>query len=248
MKNINFLCIVLLAIILASLRGLTTATTTVRSVVLYPTTSKYAGRSIGNVSVTAAACLAQKPASTCTPTAPVAFLGRSSGTTNLSALAVNNTVPVIWYANNYTMADRLALLFRLRPSSYWYIRVPVTSVVGSVGANQTYWTGVGADGLYISDASSCGGNWTVNLTGNVGLTNTNDKNWLNYTQTSCETPLPYLCACDSYLTPVFLPDSVVDIGLIVGPTVGLFCGVVLFILIVAAYSGSFKNCCKKRKN
>jgi len=163
---------------------------------------------------------------------PKSLLARSD--LNLSAVSINGTVPVIWYSNNLTMASTYAGLWTLAQGTSWYIQTAVTNVLGSVGQNQTYWTGADQNGNYINAASSCGGNWTVNTTGNVGLTGTNDGGWMNYsTPPICGVVArPYLCVCESFATPLSVPNNIgsdtpVVIGCVIAAIVVV--GMILFV-------------------
>lgn len=209
----------------------TNATTVVRSVAMYATTNATLGTSVGSVTLSNAFCTTHKP-SICTSTAAKSLLARSD--LNLSAVSINGTVPVIWYSNNLTMASTYAGLWTLASGTSWYIQTAVTNVLGSVGQNQTYWTGADANGNYINAASSCGGNWTVNTTGNVGLTGTNDGRWMNYsTPPICGVVArPYLCVCESFATPLSVPNNIgsdtpVVIGCVIAAIVVV--GMILFV-------------------
>lgn len=219
------------------------ATTTVRSVMLFATTSSFKGRLMGTNTTTNTNCTSVKPA-WCTSSGAFSLLARSD--LNLADLPVNKTVPVIWYSTNLTMAATWPGLFTLASGTTAYIWTAVTNVLGSVGQNQTYWTGAGADGRYIDAQSSCGGNWSSNLTGNVGLTGSNDFNWLNYTQTSCELSRPFLCACESFATPLSASNGIgQNTPAVIG---GVIAAIVVLAMIIgiAMYIGNSESSARKR--
>jgi len=220
------------------------STTTQRSVMLFPTTASFKGRLIGTNTTTNTNCTSVKPAG-CMSGGAYSLLARSN--LNLVDLPVNKTVPVIWYSTNITMQSVWASLFQLFGSTSWYVWTAPTGVLGSVGQNQTYWTGAGADGNYIDAQSSCGGNWSSNLTGNVGLTGTNDFNWLNNTQLSCELSRPFLCACDSFVTPLYVGNNAgSNTPAVIG---GVIAAIVVLAMIIGItlYIGNSESSAKRRR-
>lgn len=201
------------------------ATSTQRSYALFGTTDQFKGRLLGTNTTTNTNCTSAKPA-ICMSGGAFSLLARSD--LNLSALPLNNSFPVIYAVNNLTMASSFLGLFTLAESTTYYLLTAVTSILGSVGMNQTYWTFAGADGNYIDAASSCGGNGSSNLTGNVGLTGTFDYRWLNSTQISCELSRPILCICPSFATPIPVSNGYGnDTGVLIGSCIAAIIGMAL---------------------
>jgi hypothetical protein len=221
-KKMNYKFLFLASLLIASSCY---ATSTVRSVAIFAANATK-GRLIGSAAVANSMCTALKPA-ICIGNA-VAMVGRSN--LNVSTNTLNGTVPVITAVNNYTMCDNFADCFVLKAGPF-FIKIGL-SMLGSVGANQTYWTGVNDLGNFVEDNAACGGNWTVNTTGNVGVTYVQDGRWLNYSREACENARPYLCKCESYATPNnFVPNGPDTVGLGVGIGVGIG---VPFLIVVGA--------------
>lgn len=221
----------LLLVLLLTLFAYVQATSTIRSVLVYATNSTYKGRLIGTNTTTNANCSSARPA-TCISSTTFSLLARSD--LKLADIPVNQTVPVIWYTNSLIMAVNWRAMWTLAQGTSWYIQTAVVSIMGSVGANQTYWTGAGANGEIVDLLSSCGGNWTINNTANVGLTATNDVNWMNYTQLSCELSRPFLCACNSYTVPI-------QASLNTDMTWAVVVGVIAVVVVIALVMGMIFN-------
>jgi hypothetical protein len=215
------------------------ATTVVRSIAVYATTNSSQGHSINTVVTANGICLAHKPA-ICTSTAPVAMLGRL--TVNISTNTLNDTVPVINAVNNVTICYNFADCFVSKWKGY-FLRSPFLDLTRT-----NYWTGSDALGKYVGEAESCGGNWTVNTTANIGYTNTRTSAWLNGGSAACYLSKPFLCKCESYATPI-TPDG--DHGnYMVGVWVGVGVTIGVVVLLILTYGGiwSYKNLSGKREN
>lgn len=212
------------------------ATTITRSVMAYYTPALL-GRTIGSQAVGDALCLSHRPNnSAIAASTPRALLCRSNFDV-ADMTSVNLTVPVIWYTNNITMASTYSALWTLQQGSIWYILTAVTGVLGSVGQNQTYWTGCSERGVYIDEDSSCGGNWTINSTANVGLTGTNDGRWMNSSRAGCYLTRPMLCVTDSYITPIpFAFNSDGATPAVIGGVIGAIVVMAMFLSIGLGYN------------
>jgi hypothetical protein len=179
------------------------ATTVTRSLVLYSTASRYNGFDVGSLVAANSACNTSRPTICMVGGAPQALLSRD--TFNMSSMSLNGTVPVMDYISRYTLCTTYASCFVERPGGD-YLRYPL-QILGSVGFNQSFWTGSDVYGKYINEAASCGGNWTVNTTGNTGITGITNHKWITNRLLACEDELPFLCACESNVTSTLIPPT-----------------------------------------
>ena len=228
----------LLLFILLGLFAYVESTSVVRSVVMYTTSASFKGRLLGTNTTTNANCTSIKP-SICTSSGAFSLLARSD--LNLANIPINGTVPVIWFSNNLTMASTYAALWSLAQGTSWYIQTAVSNITGVSGSNATYWTLASETGAYIDAQSSCGGNGSMNFTGNVGLAGTNNALWMNSTQLSCELSRQFLCVCESYATPITVSSNVGnDTPAVIGGVIGAIVGIAL-IFALAFYVPAMVN-------
>lgn len=162
----------------------------VTAIVVFPTTIKVAGYSVGNNSVAVARCTTFKHA-TCSPTAPVAVLGRFPSI-NITTFSLNSTVPVVESVSNFTIGQTWADLF-VQKSGWRYLAYPLV-----FNSTIEYWTGSLITGRSTAVGDNCGGDWESNTTGIAGVTTVKDSRWLVADSAAlCMEQKQHLCACES---------------------------------------------------